>query len=35
MNVLAVSYDNKSAYFNEYIAHKLQIKAMLDVKNMA
>jgi len=34
MNVLAISYDNGSKYFNETIAHQLQIKAMLDVNSM-
>jgi hypothetical protein len=34
MDVLSVSYDNNSPFFNEYVAHPLQIKAMLDVTNM-
>ena len=35
MDVLSISYKNDDSFFSEYIAHKLQIKAMVDVKNMA
>jgi len=34
MDVLAISYDNNSPFFNETIAHQLQIKSMTDVTNM-
>jgi len=34
MDLIAISYDNDSSFFNEYIAHQLQIKAMTDVSDM-
>ena len=34
MDVLSVSYNNKSSFFNQFVAHNYQIKAMTDVKNM-